>query len=245
MPHADGGEEAVAEVRLGRGACADRRPAVPEQIELRSVRVRRMHDRGVLAEAAAVGEELDRAHAVLGEGLLELTRLLVRVDVERESFGVGVAAELDEPLSRTGTHRVGGDPDRDPSAAERLELLDVGRDGRLPHALEPAARVRHVEAHEADPGRLGCLGGGESRVEAEVVELADGREARCPHLTVRRGVELEHRLGRLRSRLREHSLAPCPEVAAGRPSAKGALERVAVGVDKPGQRRRSRHGRRH
>ena len=76
-----GGEEAVAEVRLGRGARADRGSGGREQIELGAVRMGRVHDRRPLAETARPCEELDRTAAVLGEALLDLTGLLVRVHV--------------------------------------------------------------------------------------------------------------------------------------------------------------------
>ena len=79
-----GRKEAVAEVGLGRRARADRRRRSGEEIELGAVRVRRMDDRRALREAAGAGEQLDRAAAVLGEALLDLFRLLVGVDVQRE-----------------------------------------------------------------------------------------------------------------------------------------------------------------
>ena len=78
------GEEAVAEVRLGRRAgahaCAGRR----EQVELVAVRVRRVDDRRARRQAAARVEQLDRPQPVLGEALLDLARLLVGVDVQRQ-----------------------------------------------------------------------------------------------------------------------------------------------------------------
>ena len=86
MVHANRREEAVPEVGLGREAGADRRACVAKQVELRAVRLGRMDDDRSLAEAAAVGQELDRAPAVLGEALLDLARLLVGVNVEHEPF---------------------------------------------------------------------------------------------------------------------------------------------------------------
>ena len=104
-----GGEEAVGEVGLGRRAGADRRAALGEQVELGAVGVRRVDDRGVRAEAAGAGEQLDRAAAVLGEALLDLARLLVGVDVQRQPLGGGVAADLLEPVARAGADGVGGE----------------------------------------------------------------------------------------------------------------------------------------
>ena len=64
----------------GRRRCAHRCAA--SEVELLVVRVGRVDDRRPLAEAARVGEELDRAAAVLVEALLDLARLLVGMDVE-------------------------------------------------------------------------------------------------------------------------------------------------------------------
>ena len=242
---ADHGQEAVAEVGLRRRARADRGAGVAEQVELAARRVRRVHDDGSLAQAAAVGEQLDGAEAVLGEALVDLARLLVGVDVERQRLAVGVASQLLQPVARAGAHGVGGDADRDPSAAKRFELTEVGGDGRLSHALEPTARVRREEAHERDPGLLGRLGRGEGRLGAEVVELADRGVARGAHLAVGAGVELAHRGRRLALGEREHRLAPRPEVAARRGPPERSLERVAVDVDEPREPRCSRHGARH
>ena len=66
------------------------------------------------AEAARAREQLDRAAAVLREALLDLLRLLVRVDVEREPFGGRVGADLLEPVGGARAHGVGGDADADP-----------------------------------------------------------------------------------------------------------------------------------
>ena len=76
------GQEAVAEVGLGRRAGADTRAGAREQVELGAVGMRCVHDRRALAEAAGPVEQLDRPDAVLGEALLDLARLLVRVHVQ-------------------------------------------------------------------------------------------------------------------------------------------------------------------
>ena len=151
MEDALDGQEAVAEVRLGGGARAHARARLPEQVELAPVGVRRVHDGGSTSQAAAVGEELDRPHAVLGDALLDLARLFVRVDVQRQTVLVGVAAELDEPVARARTNGVGRDPDADAGVAELFEPAQVLGHRALPEASDAAARVRDVEEDERDP----------------------------------------------------------------------------------------------
>jgi hypothetical protein len=118
-------EEAVSEVRLRRRAHADARPGVTEQIELGPVCVRRVHDRRSLAQAAFAREQLDRAEAVLGRALLDLARLLVGVDVQREVVVDRVPAELAQPVGRAGADGVGGDGHAHPVGAEGLQLAEV------------------------------------------------------------------------------------------------------------------------
>ena len=115
-------QEAVAEIRLGRRADADARPRGGQQVELVAVGVSRVHDRGAGRQAALAVEELDRPQAVLGQALVDLARLLVGVDVQRQLVRCGVAAELGERRRRTRAHGVGGDTDADPLAPQRLEL---------------------------------------------------------------------------------------------------------------------------
>ena len=114
--------------------------------------MRCVHDRRPRAEAAGAGEELDRAHAVLGDALLDLARLLVGVDVEREPLRGGVAPDLLEPVGGTGADGVGGKPDPHTAGAERLDLLEVGRGRLLAKAGEPPAGVGREQEHELDPG---------------------------------------------------------------------------------------------
>ena len=245
VEHADRRDEAVAQVGLGRRAGADRRAAVPQQVELRAVGVRCVDDRRQRPQAARVGEQLDRALAVLCEALLDLARLLAGVDMQDEPLGGCVAAELDEPVARARADGVGGEPDGDTAPAEPLDLLEIRRDRRLSHALEPATRIGDVEAHERDPGAVCCLRGGIRRLEPEVVELADRREAGGSHLAVYPLVERAHRLGRLTLRLGQHAVAPGPEVATRGAPAKRPLERVAVRVHETRERDHSCHGPRH
>src|SRR5436853_166300 len=138
------GEEAVGEVRLRRRTGAHTCARVAEEVELAPVGLRGVHDGRARTEAAAVGEELDRAHAVLLLAFLDLARLLVRVHVQRQRLLRGVSAELDEPIARARPDRVGGHPDAHAGIAELLELAQVVGDRRLPEALDPAARIRDV-----------------------------------------------------------------------------------------------------
>ena len=118
-------EEAVGEIGLGRGAGADCRAAIGEKVELGTIRMRRVHDGDVRPEAAGALEELDRPAAVLREALLDLPRLLVGMDVQREAFGLREAPELLEPFARAGTDGVGGEADAHAGGAERLELAQI------------------------------------------------------------------------------------------------------------------------
>jgi len=102
-----------------------------------------------------------------------------------------------------------------------------------------------VEGDVRDPGGVSCIRGGIRRVEAEVVELADRREAGGAHLAVRPLVELAHRLGPVTLGLGQHFVAPGPELITRGPPAERPLERVAVRVHEPRERDHSWHGPRH
>ena len=117
MAEPDGGNEPVAEIGLGRRAGADGGAVGGEQVELASVGVRRVDDGRPLRQAAAVCEQLDRAAAVLGEALLDLSRLLAGVNMERQRLVLPVASDLLEPVARTRAHGVGSEADRDSFAA--------------------------------------------------------------------------------------------------------------------------------
>ena len=137
------------------------------------VGVRRVHDRRARTEATGVGQELDGSNAVLGDALLDLARLFVRVHVQRQCMLGRVGPELAQRLRGTGAHGVGGDADCDPIAAQRFELTEILGHGALPEALHTAAQIARVEADERNAGfgrgcsRCACL------VEPEIVELAD------------------------------------------------------------------------
>ena len=113
-----------------------RAPACAEQVELAAVGVRRVHDRRARAEAAALGEQLDRAQAVLGEALLDLARLLVRVHVQRQAV----------------LRRVRGRAPRASRAGRRARSGGRRRRGRRPRAA-PRARAGSRRPTPAGTGR--------------------------------------------------------------------------------------------
>ena len=171
--------------------------------------------------------------AVLGEALLDLARLLVRVHVQRQPVLRRRSAELLEPVARAGAHGVGGDADADACGAELLEPAQVVGDRRLAEAVDAAARVGDVEEHELD-ARFGRRLGRRVRLgQAEVVELADGGVAGGAHLPVDPGVALADPSRCLTPGQVQHGLPPRPEVLALVPAAQAPLEGVAVGVDEP------------
>ena len=213
-----------------------RAPDCGEERELGLVGVRPVHDRRPWAEAAGLGEELDRPHSVLCQALLDLLRLLVRVDVEHEALALRIGADRREPVGRAGPDGVGGDADTGARVPQLLHLLEVGGDRGLPEACEAAARVGGEKKDELDSGRGSSFDGRLRLGKSDVVELADGRVARGPHLPVgvlvgRADPARVQLLGHL-----EHRLAPGPEVVSLRAAPHRALERMAVRRDESGQR---------
>ena len=180
---------------------------------------------------------------MLVEALLDLARLLVCVNVQRQSLVFGVAADLPEPVGRAGADGVGGEADPDAAPAQVLDLIQVLGRGGLAEAREPASRIRGVEEHELDARGLGGFGRGQRLLEAEVVELADGGVAGRAHLAVDELVAGADALGGLLVRQGEHGVAPGPEVAALGTASQRALEGMAVRVDEAGNRQPVRHGR--
>ena len=218
-----------------------RAPACGDVVELRVVRVRGMDDRRAWRQAARVRQQLDRAAVVLLEALQDLAWLLVGMNVERQALGGRVASDLLQPVARARAHGVGGDADRDSRRPEGLDIVQVGRNRRLAHPLEATPFVRDVKEHDLDP-RLGrSLGGGECLGDAEIVELADGRESGSTHLPVHRHILVRTDAGRCPLRLLEHSVTPRPEVGPRGAPAESALKRVAVGVDETGKREGGAH----
>ena len=139
---------------------------------------------------------------------------------------------------------MGGDADGDPLAAQRLDLVEERRDGRLAEPVAAAARVGDVKEHERDAGLAGRLGRRAGFGRTEVVELADRRVAGREHLAVGGGVGGPDEIRSLALGLREHAVAPGPEVATGGTAAQRTLERMAVRVDEAGQPQRGVHDRR-
>ena len=193
------------------------------------------------AETAGPREQLDRAYTVLGHALFDLARLLVGVHVQDDLVLGRIAADLLEPVRRARADGVGGQPDGEPAVAQLLDPAEVIRRRALAKAVEPAARIGGVEKDERDAGRLGRLRGGERLVEAEVVELADGRVAGGAHLAVRALVIGTDAFRGLRIGLGEHRFAPGPEVAALGAAAERALKSVTVCVDEARDRQPLRH----
>jgi hypothetical protein len=239
------GEVAVTEVRLGRGADADARAVLSEEVELRVVGVRRMDDRRPQAQKAVLCEQFDGPDAVLLDAVLDLPRLLVGVHVKRQPLRCGVATDLLEPVGGAGAHGVGGEPDSDAGHAQCLDFGEIGSDRGLPRSREPSTRVRDVEQHERDSRVGGGVGGGVCLGHAEVVELADRGESRCAHLSVCLGVGRANELGRLPVGFGKHSGSPGPEVGSRSAAAQRALERMAVRVHESRQLQRAHESRRY
>ncbi len=243
MKHALDREKAVAEVGLGGGADADARARGRDQVKLVPVGVRRVDDRRARTETAARVEQLDRPQTVLGEALLDLARLLVGVDVQRQPLLGRVAAELLEPAARAGADGVGGEADADPPGTQLLDLVEVRGYGVLPEALQAAARIGDVKEDELD-SRLGrSLGRGMPLREPEVVELADGGVPGRAQLAIDLRIARSHPFRGLTAGELEHRLAPRPEIGAFGPSAQRPLERVAMRVDEAGDPRPLLHAR--
>ncbi len=236
-------QEAVAEIRLRRQTRAHPRAGLRDQVELVPVGVRGVHDRRARPEAAAVREQLDRPHAVLGDALLDLTRLLVGVHVQRQAFSGCVAAELLEPVARARAHGVGGDADARAGRAQLLDSAQILRDRVLAEAIEPAARVRDVEQHELDAGLGARLDRRVRLREPEIVELADRRVTGVAHLRVDPRVLRSDVSRGLTPGELEHRVAPGPEVAALGPTPQRPLEGVAVCVHEAWEVENVRHAR--
>ena len=171
--------EAVAEVRLGRRA--ERRRARPRAASRSSSCASACvaWTTVVRAEAARAGEQLDRADAVLGEALLDLARLLVGVDVERQPLG-GRVARRSPRASPPGTRgRSGGRPRRGRRAARSVSTWPQVLGGPTPAGSGGCrrARMRRRSSTSSIPASAAASTAASASGEAEVVELADGRVA--------------------------------------------------------------------
>ena len=237
VEHALDREEAVAEVRLGRRAGADRARRAPRAGRARRRRVRRVHDRRARAEAAGAREQLDRPHAVLGEALLDLARLLVRVDVQRQALAARRTRPSSSSQSRgAGAHGVGGDGRRGCPAARRSSTWPAGTRRPTPGG---SARCRRGRTRRRG-GRARCPPRRPPR-RRRAPPRGRGSGTRRPpcsrraHLAVDAGVAAADESGGLALGLGQHQLAPGPEVAALGAAAQRPLERVRVRVDESGQ----------
>jgi hypothetical protein len=243
MQYALNRKEAVAEIRLSRRARADPRAALGEQVELVPVGVRCVHDGRARAEAAAVGEELDRPETVLGEALFDLARLFVCVDVQGQFVFGRVSAKLFEPVTGARPNGVGGNADPDACRAQLFEAAQVFGDGLLPETVDAAARIGDVEQNDLDLRVRGRLRSSVRFGQAEIVELADGGVAGVPQLPVDPGIALPDQSWCLTPGQVQHGLAPRPEVGALRPPTESPLEGMRMGVDKTGELESGRHAR--
>src|SRR4051812_45611353 len=205
--------------------------------------MRCVHDGRALTEAARPVEQLDWAHAVLGDALLDLAGLLVGVHVERQLLRLRIAADLLEPAGRHRANRVRSEPDGDATSTQVLDLPQVLGCRALAKAGETAALIRSEEDHEGDACLRRRLRSGERLLEAEIVELADRRVARRAELAVDGHILPTHQLGRLALGLGQHSLAPSPEVATLAAPPQSTLKAMAVGVDESRQGEGGGHGR--
>ena len=102
-------------------------------------------------EAGAV-EQLDRRAAVLGLALVQLARLLVRVDVADEPVRIGIGGDLAQPVGRHGADAVGGDADRVAGQPQRVHAREVVLDRRVAEARVPAAVIGGGEEDDGQPG---------------------------------------------------------------------------------------------
>ena len=188
-------------------------------------------------------QQLDRRAAVLGLALVELARLLVRVDVADEAMRLGVRRDLAKPVSGHGADAVRGDADLVAGQPQRVDAHEVVIDRRVAEARVPAAVVGGREQHDPQVGRrLGNRQRHRVRVlvrrpvgpVVDVVELADRAVAGRGHLGVYAAGDLAHRVRLERAGQPVHLLAPAPEVvlrlAALADAAQVALERVRVHV---------------
>ncbi len=243
LAHALDRQEPVAEICLCRRTGTDARTGARDQVELAAVGMRCMDDRRPLAQAAGAVEQLDGTQPVLLETLLDLARLFVCVNVQRQPLSGRVPADLLQPAGWACTHGVGGKPDREPAAAQVLHLAEVLGDGVLPEPRQSTPSIRGEQHHDADSGLRRRLDGRQRLLEAEIVEFADGGVTGRAELAIDLGVLAPHELGRLPFRLGQHRLPPGPEIASPDTAAQGPLKGMAVGIDESREAEGLGHGR--
>ena len=180
---------------------------------------------------------------MLGQALLDLARLLIRVHVERQPLGDSRSGRSPRASLRDTHARSGGRRRRDSAAAQILDLAQVLRDRLLPKTRQASAPICGEQQDDPDPRLLGSFRCGDRFVEPEVVELTDCRVARGTQLAVHLDVLSPDKLRRLPLRLGEHEVAPRPEVRSAAAPAQGALEAVAVGIHETRQAESVGHGR--
>jgi hypothetical protein len=129
---------------------------------------------------------------VLGEAVLDLPGLLIRVDMEDQSVARRVAGDLCKPRWRARADGVGGKADGQTCVTKLLDVAQVLTRRGLTKAVDPAARVGDVEQDERDSSLAGSLCGGPGLIEPDVVKLAHRGEAGGAHLAVDLGVEAAH-----------------------------------------------------
>src|SRR4051794_5691668 len=113
------GEEAVAEVALGRRARDDDRARLGQHVDVGVGDVDAVDHARARPEEAAAQQQRDRRAAVLGFALVELAALLVGVDVERQAVLGRVRGDGRQPRRRDRADAVRRHADGDPVAPGR------------------------------------------------------------------------------------------------------------------------------
>jgi hypothetical protein len=102
------GQDAIAEVALGRRTGDDDRPAHSKPVDVSVADMDGMHDRRPRAQETGAVQQLDRRAAVLGLALAELAPLLGSVDMADKVVRIGVPGDLSQPRSGHRPDRMRG-----------------------------------------------------------------------------------------------------------------------------------------
>ncbi len=258
LVHRPAATDAVAEIAFGGRAQAYRGTRRREPRDVRSRHMGGMDRSRRRSEHAALrsqrgGREPGRplARFVLG-------RLFRQVEVKSPPAGAGGIGDHRHRVRVDGAHAVDGRAD--------AEHRGVGQRGRslapsqgvtvteaplvpAERLVEASAEITGVEQGQPDPGVLGRRGergahlvgvgvGPPVGLVMQVVELADGGDARQRHLRVGGAGQRQQRVGVEALGDVVHGVAPGPEVASliMGPAAQGAVEGVGVGVGQARQR---------